>query len=106
MSVNGKLITSDVCCAKSLQLCPTLCNDRDCNPLGFSVQRIPGAKILEWILQPCPSPGDLPNPGTKPESLKSPALAGRFFTASATWEAFISDDKVDLTFKNQCKSLY
>ena len=27
---------------------------------------------------PCPSPGDLPNPGIKP---MSPALAGRFFTA-------------------------
>ena len=33
------------------------------------------------------SPGDLPNPGTEPTSLMSPALAGRFFTTSATWEA-------------------
>ena len=31
--------------------------------------------------------GDLPNPGIKPASLASPALAGRFFTAGATWEA-------------------
>ena len=31
---------------------------------------------------PCPSPGDLPNPGTELESFKS--LAGGFFTASAT----------------------
>ena len=30
---------------------------------------------------------DLPHPGTKLESLESPALAGRFFTTSATWEA-------------------
>ena len=29
---------------------------------------------------PCPPPGDLPNPGIKPASLVSPALAGRFFT--------------------------
>ena len=36
---------------------------------------------------PCPPPGDLPNPGIKPTSLRSPALAGRFFTACATWEA-------------------
>ena len=35
---------------------------------------------------PCPSPGDLPSPGTEPESLKSPALAGGFFTTSTTWE--------------------
>ena len=36
---------------------------------------------------PCPCPGDLPNPGIEPASLISPALAGRFFTTSATWEA-------------------
>ena len=28
-----------------------------------------------------------PAPGIKPTSLMSPALAGRFFTASITWEA-------------------
>ena len=28
----------------------------------------------------------LPNPGIKPMSLMSPALAGRFFTTSASWE--------------------
>ena len=26
---------------------------------------------------PCPPPGDLPNPGIEPTSLKSPVLAGR-----------------------------
>ena len=31
--------------------------------------------------------GDLPNPGIKPTSRKSPALAGGFFTTSASWEA-------------------
>ena len=31
-----------------------------------------------------PSPEDLTNPGIKPESLKSPALAGRFFTTRAS----------------------
>ena len=41
---------------------------------------------------PFPSPGDLPNPGIKPMFLASPALAGRFFTTSATkqpYEAFL-----------------
>ena len=33
-----------------------------------------------WSGLPFPSPGDLPNPGIKPVSLASPALAGRFFT--------------------------
>ena len=36
---------------------------------------------------PCLPPGDLPNQGIEPLSLASPALAGRFFTTSATWEA-------------------
>ena len=36
---------------------------------------------------PCPSPGDLPNPGIEPESLVSPALVGVFFTTGATQEA-------------------
>ena len=36
---------------------------------------------------PFPPPGDLPYPGIEPASLMSPALAGRFFTTSITWEA-------------------
>ena len=36
---------------------------------------------------PGPLPGDLPNTGVEPMSLTSPALAGGFFTTSATWEA-------------------
>ena len=47
--------------------------------MGFSRQKY-------WSGLPFPSPGDLPNPGIEPESLMSPALAGRFFTTSATWE--------------------
>ena len=31
----------------------------------------------------CPPPGDLPNPGIKSASLKSPTLAGMFFITSA-----------------------
>ena len=37
-----------------------------------------------WSELPCPTPGDLPNPGIKPKSLMSPALADRFFTTCAT----------------------
>ena len=33
---------------------------------------------------PCSPPEDLPDPGMKPMPLLSPALAGRFFTTSAT----------------------
>ncbi|ELR50284.1 hypothetical protein M91_01266, partial [Bos mutus] len=36
-----------------------------------------------WSGVPFPTPGDLSNPGIKPVSLESPALAGGFFTTSA-----------------------
>ena len=40
-----------------------------------------------WSGLPFLPPGDLPDPGIKLESPTSSALAGRFFTTSATWEA-------------------
>ena len=40
-----------------------------------------------WSQLPFPSPGDLPDLEIEPTSLKSSALADRFFTTSATWEA-------------------
>ena len=49
-------------------------------PIGFSRQEY-------WKGLLCPPPGDLLNPRTKPVSLTSPALAGKFFTTGATWEA-------------------
>ena len=47
--------------------------------MGFSRQEY-------WSGLPCPPPGNLPDPRIKPESLMPPALAGRFFTTSATWK--------------------
>ena len=40
-----------------------------------------------WSWLPCPSPGDLSDPGVESASLMPPALAGGFFTATTTWEA-------------------
>ncbi|CAI9150090.1 unnamed protein product [Rangifer tarandus platyrhynchus] len=39
-----------------------------------------------WSGLPCPTPGNLPDPRIKPRPLKSPALAGVFYTTSAIWE--------------------
>ena len=47
-----------------------------------------------WSGLPFPSPGDLPSPGIKPAFLTSPALAGRFFTTSGTWETLMSEVSV------------
>ena len=48
--------------------------------MGFSRQE-------SWTGLPCPPPGDLPDPGIKPASVRYPALIGMFFTTSTTWEA-------------------
>ena len=36
-------------CAKSLQLCLTLCSPMQCSPPGSSVQEILQARTLEWV---------------------------------------------------------
>ena len=63
------------------QLFATLWNVAHMAPLsmGFSRQE-------HWSGLPCPLPGDLPDPGIKPSSLMSPALADGFFTTNVTWE--------------------
>ena len=38
--------------AKSLQLCPTLCDPMDCSPPGSSVHEIFQARILEQVAIP------------------------------------------------------
>ena len=49
--------------------------------MGFSRQEY-------WSGLPFPLPGDRPRPGIEPVSLMSPALAGGFFTTSATWRDY------------------
>ena len=39
-------------CAKSFQLCPTLCDPMVCSPPGSSVHVILQARILEWVAMP------------------------------------------------------
>ena len=71
--------------AKSPQSCLTLCDHMNYSLPGSSVMGI--SRQEYWSGLSCPLPGDLPNPGTEPISVISPALAGGFFTTSATWEA-------------------
>ena len=70
---------------KSLQSCLTFRDPMDCNLPGSSVHGILQKRTLKCVA--VPSSRDLPNPGTELPSPVSPALAGRFFTSSATWEA-------------------
>ena len=41
----------------------------------------------DWSGLPFPPPGNLPHPGIELTSLMSPALAGLFFTISASWDS-------------------
>ena len=68
--------------AMSLQSCPPLFDPMDRRMPGSSAHETLQARILEWVA--FPSPGDLPDPGIKPESL---ALPEGFFTSNTTWEA-------------------
>ena len=80
----GRQIINALVCAKSLQLCPTICDLMVCDPPGSSVHEILQAKIQEWI-------AIFPSRGLskiEPES-QSPALAGGFFTTRATWEEWL-----------------
>ena len=60
----------------------------DCSLPGSSGHGILRARLLVWVAGP--SPGDLPDPGMEPVSLKSPALGGRLLITTATWEALES----------------
>ena len=57
-------------CAQS---CLTLCGPMDCSPPVSSVEFF---RQVYWSGLPFPTLGDLPDPGIKPVSLVSPALAG------------------------------
>ena len=62
-------------CISRVRLCATMWAVACQAPLstGFCRQEY-------WSGLPFPPPGDLPNPGIKPASLISPALAAGFFT--------------------------
>ena len=66
--------------AKLLQLCPTLCNPMGCSPPGSPVHGILQARILEWIAVSSSRGSSWPR--NELASLRSPALAGGFFTTA------------------------
>ena len=91
---------SCVCVSNSV-VSDSLCNPMDCS--SQTLLSMEFSRLEHWSGLPFPSLGDLPNPWIKPRSpalqanflpseppgkrQKSLALAGRFFTTSATWEA-------------------
>ena len=69
-------------CAKSFQLCLTLCDPMDCSLSGSSVHGILQATILEWITIPFYRGSSWPRDWTQVF-----CIAGRFFTVWATRKA-------------------
>ena len=71
-----------------IQSCPILCHPMDCDCVARQAPLFMEFSGQEyWNGLPFPPPGDLSDPGIEPKSLTFPALAGGFFTTSATWEA-------------------
>ena len=61
----------------------SVCDPMDCSPPGSSVHGVLQAIILEWVAIPS-------SRGSSRSRKMSPALAGRFFTTSASWEALLT----------------
>ena len=78
----GSCVLNRFCCVCVFVTLWTLARQAPLS-MGFSKQAY-------WSGLPCPPPADLPHPGMEPASLTSPALAGRFVSTNATWEASIS----------------
>ena len=78
------LSTSKMACAVCLvaQLCPTLCDPRDCSPPGSLSIGILQARTLEWVATPSSRGSSQPRDRTQVSH-----IAGGFFSIGATREA-------------------
>ena len=81
-------------CGNHLAMCVCACSilsdslhPMDCSPSSSSVHWISQERILKWVV--ISFSRDLPNPGIKPESPGSPALASMLFTTEPP-EKFLS----------------
>ena len=61
--------------------------------LGFFKQKY-------WSELPCPPPGDLLDPGSEPAFLRSPTLAGRFFTTSHLGNLYMPGSIIENHIRN------
>ena len=68
-------------CAKSLQLCLTLCEPMHCSPPGSSVNGILQARILNWVAMPSSRRSSPARDGTHVSCGSS--IAGRFLNTQS-----------------------
>ena len=86
------------CMCLLTHLCLTPWDPTNYSPLGSSVHEI-FSRQEYWSSLPFPIPGDPPDPGIKPTSLASPALAGGFFTTAPSGKP---QSWTELEFKPRC----
>ena len=84
-------------CVLSHLSCVRLCNTMDCRQPGSSVHGILQARVLEWVA--LPSSRGSSQPRDRAQIPMSPALAGRFFTASATLESSCTPPEAKVCLK-------
>ena len=78
----GALMLDGCCTGRHAQLCPTLCDPKDCSPPGSSVHGILQARILEWIAI------TFSRGSSQPWDQTHVSCTGRWFLYHcATWEA-------------------
>ena len=75
----------------------------DCSLPGSAVHGILQARILEWVAAAFSMASSQPRDRTM--SLMCPALAGGFFSTSATWEACNNDGKSQNRMKIQIANI-
>ena len=83
------------------QLCPTLCDPRDCSPPGSSVHGILQATTLEWAAMPSSRGSSRPRDRTQVSH-----VAGRFLTSWATREAKLYSSNVHIEKKSMYEVWY
>ena len=97
-------VCAHACSLGHMQLFATLWSVAHQGPLSMGFPRQEYCSVL-----PFPTLGNLPNPGTEPVSPVSPALAGRFFTTIAVWEAptclYMLRKKVKVKVARSCLTL-
>ena len=86
-----------VCMLSSVQLFETLWTVARQAPLSMRL-----STQEYWSGLPFPPPGDLPNPGIKPTSFASPALAGRFFTTEPPGKPDLQSRTRDTDIESKC----
>ena len=77
--------------ARSLQLCPALCDPRNCSWPGFSVHWVLQARLLDWVAVSSSGGSSQIRDQT---CVSCVSFIGRqFFTASTTWAALTGDTR-------------